>query len=121
MRQLLQTVVGIAFWVIMVLLWWMLWTEHKATAAALFGTATRVGVCVGIVLGLTMWWVSHNVAIHRRKGPRRGRPDVAPNTANDRLGRSLVWDVRGGVDGARAADHLIVDIAGDAKAYRVVR
>lgn len=118
MRQVLHALIGIAFWAIAVLLWWLLWAQRKATGAALLDSATRVAVCVGIVLGLTMWWVSHNVAINRRKGPRKSRLDLPPSTASDRLGRRLAWNVDGGVEGARAADHLVLDIDGDVKVYR---
>jgi hypothetical protein len=120
-RQIVHIVVGVAFWALMILLWWMLWSEHKATAAALSDTATRVGLCIGIVTGLTMWWVSHNVAIHRRKGSRRGRADVPPSTTSDRLGRHLVWDLAGGADAARSAGHVVVEIDADVKTYRAAR
>ena len=118
MRQLLHIGVGILFWIVTVLLWWLLWAQHKATGAALLDGATRVAVCVGIVLGLTMWWISHNVAINRRKGPRTGRPDVPPDTEADRLGRRLVWSLDGGAAGAVDARHLVVDVDGDVKSYR---
>jgi hypothetical protein len=117
-RQIAHVVVGVAFWVLMVLLWWMLWTEHKATAAALSDTATRVGLCIGVVTGLTMWWVGHNVAIHRRKGARRQRADVPVDTTSDRLGRRLVWDLPDGPGGADAAGHVVVEIDGNVKTYR---
>jgi hypothetical protein len=120
-RQVAHIIVGLAFWVLTVLLWWLLWREHKATAGALFDTATRVGLCVGIVLGLTIWWINHNVAIYRRKGPRRARADVPANTRSDRLGRRLVWDVAGGAEGARTAGHVVVEVDGDVKTYRAAR
>jgi hypothetical protein len=117
-RQTVQIVVGLAFWALTLLLWGLLWVEHKATRAALLDGATRVTVCVGIVLGLTMWWISHNVAISRRKGPRMGRPEVPANTETDRLDRRLVWALDGEVDGASKASHLVVEVEGDAKSYR---
>jgi hypothetical protein len=117
-RQLLHALVGIAFWVLLVVLWWLLFRDGKATAAAWSGTAVRLGLCVGIVLGVTLWWVSHNVGIHRRRGARKGRADMPPNTASDRLGRRVTWDVPAGVEGARAAGHLVVELDGDAKTYR---
>jgi hypothetical protein len=117
-RQLLHAGVGILFWIVTLLLWWLLWAQHKATGTALLDGATRVAVCVGIVLGLTMWWISHNVAISRRKGPRTGRPDVPADTESDRLGRRLVWEVGGGAAGALDAHHLVVDVEGDVKTYR---
>jgi hypothetical protein len=117
-RQALHIVIGIAFWAITAVLWYVLWIEHKATRASLLDSAARVAICLGIILGVTMWWVSHNVAINRRKGPRKGRRALAPNTYNDRLGRPLVWALDGGADGAPAAGHLVVELDGEVKSYR---
>ena len=117
-RQVLHVVVGLVFWAITAVLWYLLWIQHKATRASLLVSATRVAICLGIVLGLTMWWISHNVGISRRKGPRTGRAALPPNTHNDRLGRRLVWDLDGGVEDAPAAGHLVVDIDGNVKTYR---
>jgi hypothetical protein len=118
MRQALHVVTAIAFWAITAVLWYVLWMQHKATPASVLDSATRVAVCLGIVLGVTMWWVSHNVAINRRKGPRTGRPALPPNTHNDRLGRRLVWALDGGAEDAAAAGHLVVDTDGFVKTYR---
>ena len=115
MRQILHIVVGVVFWVVTAVLWYALWIQHKATRVSLLDSAARVAICLGIVLGLTMWWVSHNIAINRRKGPRRGRAELSPNTHNDRLGRRLAWEQEGD---ALAAGHLVVEIDGDVKTYR---
>jgi hypothetical protein len=117
-RQVLHAIVGIAFWAVTVLLWYVLWIEHKATRAGLLDSAARVAICLGIVLGLTMWWISHNVAINRRKGPRKGRPVLPPDTHNDRLGRRLVWELDRGAADAPAAGHLLVELDGSVKRYR---
>jgi hypothetical protein len=120
-RQALHVVIGIAFWALTAVLWYMLWTQHKATGASLLSSAARVGICLGAVLGVTLWWVSHNVAISRRKGPRTGRPALPPNTYNDRLGRRLAWELEGGAADAPAAGHLVVEIDGHVKTYRSAR
>jgi hypothetical protein len=118
MRQLLHAALGVAFWVLVGLLWAMLWTQDKASAAAVLDTAARIAVCVGLVLSLTLWWVSHNVGIYRRKGPRKGRPSAAPDVAGDRLGRQLVWALDGGHAAAPALRHLVIELDGELKTYR---
>jgi hypothetical protein len=116
-RQLLHTIVGLAFWVLFILLWGTLWFQHKASGAALLDSFARLAVCAGIVFGLTLWWVSHNVSIYRRKGPRTGRPTVQPQLEHDRLGRALVWALDGGADAARSAGHVVIEVESDLKSY----
>jgi hypothetical protein len=118
MRQFLHAALAIAFWVLVVALWVMLWAQHKASGAALLGTAARIAICVGLVLSLTLWWVGHNVGIYRRKGPRKGRPSAAPDVAGDRLGRQLVWALDGGHAAAPALRHLVIELDGELKTYR---
>jgi hypothetical protein len=55
---------------------------------------------------------------HRRKGPRTGRPDIAPRRDEDRLGRPIRWQLDGEVAGALDARHLVVELDGQAKVYR---
>jgi TRAP-type uncharacterized transport system fused permease subunit len=118
MRQLLHATLAIAFWVLLVLLWVMLWVQHKASGAAVVGTAARIAICVGLVLSLTLWWVGHNLGIYRRKGPRKGRPSARPDVTADRLGRQLLWALEGGAAEALAVGHLVVELDGDLKTYR---
>jgi hypothetical protein len=73
---------------------------------------------MGAVLAVTIWWIRHNVAIYRRKGPRRGRPENPPRTDEDRLGRDVAWTMPGGAPAALAERHLVVEVVGDLKTYR---
>jgi hypothetical protein len=118
MRQLAHILVAIAFWLVLAGLWAQLVVDEKATAAALRDVAFQVAVIIGVVLAVTMWWIRHNVAIYRRKGPRRGRATVPPRVDEDRLGRRVRWSMPGGVRTARAQGHLVVDLEGDVKIYR---
>ena len=110
--------VGLAFWVLFGWLWLDLVRGGKASRAAVSITALHVAAVAAGVLVVTLVWVAHNIDIHRRKGPRRGRPVRPPRTDVDRLGRPVAWDLPGRHAGALAAPHLIVTVEGDRKTYR---
>jgi len=118
MRQFLHSLVGIAFWLLLAGLWVVLALEGKVSGVALRDTGFRLAALMGVVLTVTIWWIRHNVAIYRRKGPRRGRPDNAPRTHADRLGRDVDWALPGGAPAALEERHLVVDVSGDRKTYR---
>jgi hypothetical protein len=118
MRQFAHKVIGAAFWLLLIGLWVLLALEGKASGAAFRDTGLWLAALMGAVLAVTIWWIRHNVAIYRRKGPRRGRPENPPRTDQDRLGRDVVWAMPGGAPAALAERHLVVDIAGDLKTYR---
>jgi hypothetical protein len=117
-RQLIHNAIGAAFWALLILLWVMLVRNHKAGGANIAYSAQYVGAIAGAVLAVTFWWIRHNTGIYRRKGPRRGRPDIPPRTDEDRLGRPIRWQMEDGVAGALAAGHLIIDLDDAAKVYR---
>jgi hypothetical protein len=118
MRQLLHIVIGVAFWLLLAGLWVLLAVQGKASGAAFRDTGVWLAALMGAVLAVTIWWIRHNVAIYRRKGPRRGRPENPPRTHVDRLGRDVEWALPGGVPAALTERHLIVEIAGEHKTYR---
>ena len=118
MRQKTHIALGIVSWLLFGALWVKLFVEDKAGPSAFRATAVQLAVVVGVVLALTIWWIRHNIRIHRRKGPRTGRPSHPPRTDVDRLGRHLRWDLPGGPLAARERTHLVVDLDGDVKSYR---
>ena len=118
MRQKIHIALGVACWLLFAALWVKLFAEDKAGAAALRDTGVQLAAVIGLVLALTTWWIRHNVAIYRRKGPRTGRPSQPPRTDEDRLGRPIRWDLAGGPIAARERTHLVVDLDGDVKSYR---
>ena len=118
MRQALHIAIGIAFWVLLVVLWILLALEGKASGAAFRATGVTLAALMGAVLAVTIWWIRHNVSIYRRKGARRGRPVNAPQTDADRLGRQVAWAMPGGAPTALTQRHLVVEIAGGLKTYR---
>jgi hypothetical protein len=117
MRQLWHKIVGLLSWALFAGLWVLLAVEGKATLPSLLDSATLVAIVAGAVLAITLTWVRHNVGIYRRKGLRTGRVGTRPETSVDRLGRTLRWDVPGGVLGALDAGHLAVELEGDVKRY----
>jgi hypothetical protein len=118
MRQFAHSVIGLAFWLLLAALWVLLALEGKASGAAFRDTGLRLAALMGVVLAVTIWWIRHNVAIYRRKGPRRGRAESAPRTDEDRLGRRVAWALPGDAPAALGERHLVIEIAGDLKTYR---
>src|SRR5215212_9287418 len=109
MRELSHIAIGLFFWFLMAVLWILLIVQDKAGAANITYSVAYVAVIVGAVLAVTLWWIRHNTRIYRRKGPRTSRPEIAPRTDEDRLGRPVRWQVDGGSEAALDAAHLVID------------
>jgi hypothetical protein len=118
MRQALHVAIGLAFWALLVALWVLLALEGKTTGGAFRDTGVELAVLMGAVLVVTLWWIRHNVGIHRRKGARLGRPDLKPRTDEDRLGHVMHWALEDGAAGAAAEQHLVIEVDGALKTYR---
>jgi hypothetical protein len=118
MRQRLHDLVGIFFWFLLIAMWVMLVRDGQAAFPTVVDTAGKVTAAGAGVLVITLWWVRHNVGIHRRKGPRGTRPEMAPRTDEDRLGRPLRWSLPAGAAGAASEPHLVIDLDHGVKAYR---
>ncbi len=95
--------------------WWrvaergQLPTPTMVVAPIVFGAVTYLA---------TSWWVRHNLAIYRAKGPRKAVPVAAWPYLTDRRGRVLRMDRAA----ARAARVVVVELGDDgAKHYRVVQ
>ena len=110
---------GALFWVLLVLMWVLIVVQGKASWGTVVDSAVYLGCVAAAVALVTGWWVAHNTRIYRRKGLRTGRPEVQPVTDRDRLGRKVSWQTPDGAAGAQAVRHLVVDVAGDEKVYRV--
>jgi hypothetical protein len=117
MRQLAHKAIGVVFWTLVVVLWILLIRDHKAGGRNIAYSVQYLAMIGGAVLAVTLWWIRHNTRIYRRKGPRTGRPEIAPRTDEDRLGRPIRWQTEGGADGARDAGHIVVVLDGAAKVY----
>ena len=117
-REITHAFAAILAWIAFILLWVLLYEQGKLTPHAIgvsLGTVAAIVVAVAVV---TLAWVSHNVGIHRRKGPRKGRTLLAPRMDVDRLDRPVEWDFPDGHSGARKASLVVVDLDGDVKRYR---
>lgn len=121
MRQIWHTAIGLAFWALLALLWYVLVLERKAGSGNVSYSVTYVAAVSGAVLAVTFWWIRHNTRIYQRKGPRTRRAEIPPRTDEDRLGRPIRWQLKAGAEGAVDARHLIVDLDGAAKVYRRAR
>ena len=118
MRHTFHQLVGIAFWLMLVGMWVQLVRSGGASASSIVDSVQYVAAIAGAVLALTLYWIRHNVGIHRRKGPRAASPIMAPRIDADRLERPLRWSLPGGHLGAVAEGHLVVDIEDGVKVYR---
>src|SRR4051794_1632557 len=97
----------------MAVAWLALFAPGQAPTAAVFSSIQSVAVLAGAVMAVTMWWIRHNTRIYQRKGPRKGRAEMAPRTDVDRLGRPLEWHLAGGAPQAQAVQHLLVQVSAD--------
>lgn len=116
-RHAAHVLVAILAWIAFIVLWVLLYTQDKLTSQAIglsVGTVAAITAAVSIV---TLAWVAHNVRIHRRKGPRKGRAVIAPRLDVDRLDRPVRWDFPGGHDGARKSSLVTVDLDGEVKRF----
>ncbi len=85
-------------------------TQTDATAALLFIAATFL-----VTLAVTLWWVSYNIRIFRRKGPRTRLPDVLEDRDADVLGRAIDGP---GDRSLRQAQVIVIAVDGERKSVR---
>jgi hypothetical protein len=69
--------------------WWRVVQTHSTPTAAAVAMPFALAALTAIV---TVWWVRHNRAIYRRKGPRRAVPVAAFPYLQDRRRRPLALD-----------------------------
>ena len=119
MRELLHKIIGLLFWALLIALWVTLLRDGRASVSAIVESVQYVAALGGALLAVTIWWVRHNVSLHRRKGPRRGRADRAPVTDADRLGRPVCWALEGAHAAAVEQQHLVIDVQDGVKVYRL--
>ncbi len=109
-RGAFHGLVALCGWILFVY-WWRRVTpqitETDATAALVFIASTFL-----VTLVITLSWVSYNVRIYRRKGPRTRLPDVSDNRDTDFLGRPIDGPDDGSV---RKAQVIVIAVDGERK------
>ena len=118
MRHRFHQLIGISFWLLLIAMWIQLLRGDEVNLSHIVESVGYVTLIAGAVLAVTLYWVRHNIGIHRRKGPRSSSPPRAPRIDEDRLGRPLRWSLPGGHPGALEEWHLVVEIDSGAKVYR---
>jgi len=97
-------------WILFVY-WWHLVipqvTGHEAFAALVF-----IGAAFLVTVAVTLSWVSYNIGIFRRKGPRKAVPDVSESRDADVLGRMIDRPADGSLLQARV---IVIAVDGDRK------
>jgi hypothetical protein len=82
-------VVGILAWALLIAGWWITVSDGDFVDTRVL--IALPALAVGVV-ALTAWWVRHNRAIYRRKGPRLAAPPGTHDWRYDRLGRLVLAD-----------------------------
>ena len=94
-RDLVHGVFLVGAWALILVLWVRVLRGTSPDVLLLAGGS--VLVCGIGSVAATRVWIAHNVAIHRRKGPRGAVPEVALEYVHDGVGRAVAaaWpDVR---------------------------
>lgn len=89
-------------WVSLLVLWGRVLRGTSPEMLLLAGGS--VVACAIASITLTRWWIAHNVAIFRAKGPRTGMPAVPLDYTQDWVGRA----VAGELDAARTAGIVVI-------------
>lgn len=107
-----QLLVGVLSWVAFAAGWVRVVRMGLPDRLVLEAGALVLLTLVVITLA-TSWWVRHNLAIYRRKGPRRAIPATDTVITEDRLGRPLTGPL------AELADvaEIVITLRGGEKWY----
>jgi len=103
-------VVGILTWALLLAGWWITVSDGNFVDTRVL---IALPVLAGVVAALTAWWVRHNRAIYRHKGPRRAVPPGTHDWRYDRLGRLVLADEQR----LREANIVAVSVNGSFKRF----
>lgn len=113
-RRLLHALTAAAGWALF-FYWWGIVLQRTGAAEIRF-TLLFIAVATVLAVLLTVAWIRHNVALHQRKGPRTGVPEVSEDFRHDVLGRPLRFE--GDPAAARAAQLVRICTGPADKHYR---
>lgn len=109
LRRLVHAVAILGGWFLFFYWWYVVAVQHwNKTLIALIILVTLI-----VAPTVTIAWVSHNLSLFRRKGPRLGVPKVAMEYARDWNGRAVEADWKSLGD----AGLVVVTVEGDRKVY----
>lgn len=87
LRGTFHALVSILAWILFVY-WWKQVTPQISPKDAVVSALTILLTAI-VISVLTLLWVRHNIAIFRRKGPRKALPSVSEERDADHLGRTI--------------------------------
>jgi hypothetical protein len=94
--------------------WWLVVADGDAPTASMVAIPVMLAALTIVV---TTWWVRHNRAIYRRKGPRRAVTASATPYLTDRRARPLRYDPTQ----VKSAREVVVRVTAEGvKRYEVV-
>lgn len=108
-RALVHLLVLAAGWLLFVWLWWLVFRAPWAVRDLML----LVVAALLLFPAVTLWWVWHNRAIYRRRGPRRGLRHVTAAYQADFNGRRIDADWAT----LQAAPEVHIHIEGDVKRF----
>ena len=86
-RRALHHLMALAGWILFVYWWWIVFQRVSETEIRF--TLVFIALALAFVVLITVFWVLHNRAIWKRKGPRR-KPIESPGfVKRDSLGRRV--------------------------------
>lgn len=115
-RGTIHAAVTLFFWCLFVY-WWLRVIPQTSVRDAV-GALILIAFTFLATTVLTLFWVRHNIAIFRRKGPRKGLPPVSEECGADRLGRALDHP---GFDSLKRSRVVAVSTEGNRKRFSIPR
>jgi len=97
-------------WLNFVALW--LRVYHITSFTDAFGSILSIGGLISAYGVLVVWWIIHNIRIHKTKGPRRGARVVPFLATHDSLHRYISSRID-----LRHQQEIIVDVVADRKVF----
>lgn len=109
-RSTFHGLIALLGWILFVY-WWHL-VIPQVTGSEAFAALVFIGAAFLATVVVTLLWVSYNIGIFRRKGPRMALPDVSENRDADVLGRMIDRPVDDSLLEARV---IVIAVEGDRK------
>lgn len=109
-RGAFHGLIALLGWILFVY-WWHL-VIPQVTGSEAFAALMFIATAFLVTVVVTLLWVSYNIGIFRRKGPRKALPDVSEHRDADVLGRMIDRPADGSLLEARI---IVIAVDGDRK------